>query len=251
MPRALIATAALLLACSRGSGAADPGAMVPPTGSGGRTGSGGVMGRTDAAAVPGAGGASSGVDAAGSNGGSGGSAVGAGGDAAAAGGSPGDAGADLAGGAPGDGAGPALANPFVYVGSSVASEIRIFELDLQTGGLSSRGSAPSGPSPGYLAFHPSGKYLYAINEGPVGRVVAFAVNPSTGALTTLNSASSGGSGAAHLSVHKSGNWVLVANYASGHVAALPILPDGKLGAPVAPRFRGCAGAHDPGRWHHR
>jgi 6-phosphogluconolactonase len=58
----------------------------------------------------------------------------------------------------------------------------------------------------------------------------------------LNSVPSGGNGPAHLSVHKSGSWVLVANYVSGHVAALPIMPDGRVGAAVAPVLAG-ANAH--------
>jgi 6-phosphogluconolactonase len=136
---------------------------------------------------------------------------------------------------------PAVAgNHFVYVGSGGASEIRIFQLDLQTGALMPRGSAPSGPSPDYLAFHPTANYLYALNEVAAGRVVAFTVNPATGALTMLNSASSGGAGPAHISVHKSGRWLLAANYGSGEAAALPIRADGQLGPPVQPVPAGAA-----------
>jgi 6-phosphogluconolactonase len=134
----------------------------------------------------------------------------------------------------------AAANPFVYVGSGGSDEIRIFQLDLATGALSPRGSAASGPSPDYLAFHPSRNLLYALNEVAAGRVVAFSVNPATGALTLLNSQPSGGSGPAHISVHKSGRWLLAANYGSGHAAALPILEDGRLGPPVAPVLAGAA-----------
>jgi 6-phosphogluconolactonase len=43
-------------------------------------------------------------------------------------------------------------------------------------------------------------------------------------------------------VHKSGKWLLAANYASGEAAALPIMPDGRLGPPVAPVQAG-ANAH--------
>jgi 6-phosphogluconolactonase len=124
------------------------------------------------------------------------------------------------------------------VGSELGTEIWIFQLDLATGALSPRGRVPSGTSPDYLAFHPSGKYLYALNEVNPGRIVAFSVDPRTGMLTQLNAASSGGDGPAHISVHRSGRWVLSSNYDSGHVAALPILDDGRLGSPVAPRVAG-------------
>ena len=58
------------------------------------------------------------------------------------------------------------------------SDIQVFELSLETGALTSRGTARSGPSPNYMAFHPSGRYLYAISEamGQPGRIFAFASN---------------------------------------------------------------------------
>ena len=63
-------------------------------------------------------------------------------------------------------------------------------------------------------------------------------------LTLLNTVSSEGAGPAHLSVHPSGKYVLVANYAGGTVAVLPILSRGDSGratdvkhdqGPVGPR----------------
>jgi 6-phosphogluconolactonase len=132
--------------------------------------------------------------------------------------------------------------PFVYVGG-YRPEISIFRLDPKSGALTPAGSADGGKEPSFLAFHPSGKYLYAVNEVPEGRVVAFAVDQKTGALTRLNEASSAGVGPAHLSVDPSGHWLLVANYADpkpGTVASLPIRDDGSLGAPVSTRDFGPA-----------
>jgi len=129
-------------------------------------------------------------------------------------------------------------NPFVYVGSYQSNVIRIFELDMQTGMLTARGMADGGPSPDYIAFHPSGKYLYALNEVEPGRVVAFSITPRTGQLTRINDAASGGDGPAHISMHKSGRWILASNYDSGHAAALPLSADGQVGAPVQPVFAG-------------
>jgi 6-phosphogluconolactonase len=225
MGKSLIGVLLLAVACSGGGSKAaeiDAGEDDP-----GGAGGGGAGGR-DAGRVGGAGGAvvpvaDARLDVAVDTGG-------AAPDAAAA---P-DASPDAA-------AGPA-GNPFIYVGGGGARQIRIFELDMQSGALMARGSAPSGPSPNYLAFHPSGKYLYALNEVGDGRVEAFAIDGKTGMLTRLNDASSGGAGPAHLSVHKSGRWVLAANYGNGNAAALPIMEDGRLGAPVAPRFAG-AQAH--------
>jgi 6-phosphogluconolactonase len=132
----------------------------------------------------------------------------------------------------------AVSDPFVYTGSTSSREIQIFQLDMKTGALTARGSAPSGASPDYLAFHPGGKLLFALNEVTPGMVEAFSIDRTTGMLTHLNAVSSGGDGPAHISVHRSGNWLLSSNYVSGDVAALPIMADGRLGAPVAPRRAG-------------
>jgi 6-phosphogluconolactonase (cycloisomerase 2 family) len=60
-------------------------------------------------------------------------------------------------------------------------------------------------------------------------VSAFSINRSDGHLTLLNTVSSQGAGPCHLSVHPSGKYVLVANYAGGTVAVLPIWANGELG----------------------
>ena len=65
---------------------------------------------------------------------------------------------------------------------------------------------------------------------PSGSVSAFAIDRATGRLAQLNTVSSQGAGPAHLSVHPSGKYVLVANYAGGTVAVLPVQPNGGLGA---------------------
>jgi 6-phosphogluconolactonase len=123
---------------------------------------------------------------------------------------------------------------YVYAGSSGDVQIRIFQLDMATGRLTARGMAATDPSPDYLAFHPNKNYLYALSEETPGRVVAFYINPANGSLTRLNDRSSGGDGPAHISVHKSGRWLLSSNYQTGEAAALPIMMDGRLGPPVQP-----------------
>jgi 6-phosphogluconolactonase len=147
---------------------------------------------------------------------------------------------DLAGG---DSGGAAAGNPFVYVstGNFGGNHLNIYQLNMQTGALMARGMAATGPGPTYGAFHPGGRFMYVLNEGG-SRIEAFSINRETGALTKLNDASSGGNGPAHLSVHKSGKWVLSSNYGSGHAAALPIMADGRVGPPVAPQVAG-AEAH--------
>jgi 6-phosphogluconolactonase len=60
-------------------------------------------------------------------------------------------------------------------------------------------------------------------------VTAFAVDPDTGGITLLNRQSSCGVSPPYVSVHPSGRYAFAANYASGHVCALPIHDDGTLG----------------------
>src|SRR5207245_1874874 len=81
----------------------------------------------------------------------------------------------------------------------------------------------------------SGTHLYSANEISTyngtksGSVSAYSVDRSNGRLTLLNTVSSEGAGPAHLSIHPSGKYVLIANYHGGTVAVLPIMANGSLG----------------------
>jgi 6-phosphogluconolactonase len=129
---------------------------------------------------------------------------------------------------------PAGPVPFVYV-SGYRPEIHIFRLDPESGRLDPRSQVAAGKDPSFLAVHPSGRFLFAVNEVDEGRVLAFSIDQATGALTRLDDQTSGGVGPAHLSVDRGGRFVLVANYAGqrpGTVAVLPIGADGRLATPV-------------------
>lgn len=112
--------------------------------------------------------------------------------------------------------------------------IHWFEVDRATGALTPAGVHEMGTSPSCLAFNADKTRLYSgneterVGENESGTVSAFAIE-NDGSLRLLNSVSSGGKGPAHLSVHPSGKFVLVANYFGGSVAVLPIQPDGSLG----------------------
>lgn len=113
--------------------------------------------------------------------------------------------------------------------------IHLFEVDRETGALVAREVYEIGNSPSALAFNGDRTRLYSANEterigeNEAGSVSAFSVDPDDGSLTLLNWVNSGGKGPAHLSVHPSGKYVLVANYFGGSIAVLPILADGRLG----------------------
>ena len=114
--------------------------------------------------------------------------------------------------------------------------IYLFQMDPSTGALSPRELFADGSNPSWLAFDPSRTHLYAANETATfqginsGSVSAFSIDRSSGHLALLNTVSSQGAGPAHLSVHPSGQYVLVANYGGGNVAVLPIRPNGELGS---------------------
>ncbi len=124
-----------------------------------------------------------------------------------------------------------------YVGTYTPNGqgIYLFSLNLSTGTLTQIKVASTIPSPSWIAIHPNGKYLYAVNEisnfmgRPSGSVSALAINRTTGDLTFLNVVSSQGAGPAHLSVDPLGQFVFVANYGGGTFAVLPIQSDGSLG----------------------
>jgi 6-phosphogluconolactonase len=112
--------------------------------------------------------------------------------------------------------------------------IHLFTVDRSTGAMSPVGVYEMGTSPSCLAFNAEKTRLYSgneterVGENESGTVSAFAIEKD-GSLKLLNSVSSGGKGPAHLSVHPSGKYVLVANYFGGSVAVLPIKEDGSLG----------------------
>jgi 6-phosphogluconolactonase len=87
--------------------------------------------------------------------------------------------------------------------------------------------------------HPSGKYLYAVNEAALmdgekhGAVSAFSIDPRSGKLTLLNQVSSLGVDPCFISFDKTGRYALVANYTSGNIAVFPVMPDGKVGKETA------------------
>jgi 6-phosphogluconolactonase len=144
----------------------------------------------------------------------------------------------------------------VYVGTytggpSASKGIYRLQLDLATGALTPAGPPVESANPSFLAVHPSGRFLYAVNETggaamEEGGVSAFAVAPKTGALTFLNQQSSRGGSPCHLALDAKGRYVLVANYGGGSVAVLPVQPGGRLEAATTFVQHEGRGA-DPGR----
>ncbi|MGW2958443.1 lactonase family protein [Streptomyces sp. NPDC001220] len=94
-----------------------------------------------------------------------------------------------------------------------------------SGRITGAGTLTGVADPSYLAVHPDGRTLYAVNERTDGGVTAVRLADRK----ILGSRSTGGAGPCHLSVHPSGRWLLSANYTSGSVAVHPIDTTGALG----------------------
>lgn len=126
----------------------------------------------------------------------------------------------------------------VYVGTYTGKGSRgiyAFEFNLRTSEVTPVRLVAETPNPSFLSIHPSARFLYSVNEiwggEKEGTVSAFAIQPD-GSLQFLNKQPSKGVGPCHLTVDKTGKFVLVANYGSGSIAVIPILPDGRLGEPT-------------------
>jgi 6-phosphogluconolactonase len=153
-------------------------------------------------------------------------------------------GSSLAGGRP-TRSHPATSPTLAYVGCYSSPQgpegsagrgqgIYLYERDPSTGALSQREIFLNDSNPSWLALDSTRTHLYSANETQTyqgdssGSVSAYSIDRANGHLTLLNTVSSQGAGPAHMSIHPSGRYVLVANYHGGTVAVLPIRADGGL-----------------------
>lgn len=144
--------------------------------------------------------------------------------------------------------------------STGSSGIYAFQWDPQQGVMSGVHPVGTTTNPSFLALHPSGRFLYAVNEDAsssgTDHLTAFAVGDanSSGSLRAIGTVPSQGLAPCHLSIDASGRWLFVANYVSGTIGVYPIQSDGRLGearqviqqkgsGPVASRQEG-AHAHE-------
>jgi len=136
----------------------------------------------------------------------------------------------------------------LYVGTYTedgrSDGIYLVRMDTRSGKLTQVGSVNSGANPSFLAIHPNGRFLYAVNEleqykgKATGAVSTFAITRDTGALTKLGEQLSEGGAPCFVSVDRSGRVVLVANYMGGSVALFPIQTDGSLAPATVVQHKG-------------
>jgi 6-phosphogluconolactonase len=126
----------------------------------------------------------------------------------------------------------------VYVGTYTSGRsegIYLYRLDLSDGALRRAGITKGVVNPSYLTLERGRRFLYAVNEveefagKKSGAVSAFAIDRATGALRLLDQRPSMGGAPCYVTAADAGRNVLVANYAGGNVAVLPVMKDGSLG----------------------
>ncbi len=119
-------------------------------------------------------------------------------------------------------------------GESISEGIYSSVFDAATGQLSEPQLAIASVNPSFMAIHPSGQFLFAVNEVHEGSgrgqgyVSAFHIN-ADGQLSSINRQPSHGGTPCHCSIDATGRFLLIANYTGGTIAVYPIAADGSLG----------------------
>ena len=108
-----------------------------------------------------------------------------------------------------------------------------YSMNKETGALTYLSVSDPITNPSYLAVHPNGKNLYAVNEFDGGEnafatITALEYNATDHSLGWLNEVSSLGQYPCYISIDNTGKFVMVANYVGGSVALFPILEEGLL-----------------------
>jgi 6-phosphogluconolactonase len=125
---------------------------------------------------------------------------------------------------------------YVYIGAGTATGgIARAYFDSKTGALSTPTLVVMSQAPNFFVVSADGRHLYSCNGGSsflgqsgTGGVTAFARDPATGALTTLNSLPTGGGNPGYISFDRTGKFLFVANYSGGSIAAYSLKADGSL-----------------------
>ncbi|HMR29541.1 MAG TPA: lactonase family protein [Geminicoccaceae bacterium] len=134
-------------------------------------------------------------------------------------------------------------------GRGKAIGISMLSVDPKTGGLGLRGTVPS-DNPAFLAMHPNGRVLYALNEiadyqgKGVGSVEAYAIDEETGDLRLINRQALSGPIPAQLTADPSGRLLILALYVGAAYDVVAIQPDGSLGAVVQTIPQTGSGPHE-------
>ncbi len=120
-------------------------------------------------------------------------------------------------------------------GNGTSKGIYLSRMEAETGRITEPEVAGECANPSWLAIHPNGRYLYAVNErlgaggkiGP-GEVSAFSIDRKSGKLTEINRVGSQGGQPCHIAIDKTGKMAVVANWYTGSAVFFPIRRSGAL-----------------------
>ena len=143
-----------------------------------------------------------------------------------------------------------MAPVFAYVGCRTTRErnargkgIGVYAIDPSSSSWERVESFEPLENPSFLTFSEAQDILYAVH-GDGTEVSSYAVNATTGKLTALNRQPCGGRNPVHLALSRNGESLVVANYATGNAAQLPIDPGGSLGSVAwSVQLPGATGPH--------
>jgi 6-phosphogluconolactonase len=129
-------------------------------------------------------------------------------------------------------------SPLLYVGTYTEGGrrdgIHLLRMDSGTGALRRVAAVDAGSNPSFLALHPNGRTLFAVNEvsemagKATGSLRSFAIDALSGGLTPINEQASEGAAPCYVSTDRTGRVAMVANYVGGTVALLGIGEAGRL-----------------------
>ncbi len=130
----------------------------------------------------------------------------------------------------------------VYVGTYTGNGsegIYAYRFNPENGKLNPIGLVAKTDNPSFITIDSAGQFLYAVNEVDsfqnqyTGALSVYKINKESGDLQFLQQIPSLGAAPAHLSLDKSGRYLLCANYNGGNIAVFPIGDDGRLGSHTA------------------
>ena len=118
---------------------------------------------------------------------------------------------------------------FVYVSDADDATIDVYAMDVGSGALTSMGKAEAGKTVMPMAVAPDKKFLYAVVRSQPTRVLTYAIDGNTGALTQKATAPLPDS-MAYVSTDRSGRFLFTASYGGDKVAVSLIGADGLVTA---------------------
>lgn len=124
---------------------------------------------------------------------------------------------------------------FAYVGSYTSPEragrgdgINVYRVDTRSGAFRHVQHLGGLENPSFLALNAAGDRLYSVH-GDRSEATSYSVDRPTGHVAILNRQPTGGYNPIHLAFDATQAFLIVSNYGSDSVAALPIGRDGSLG----------------------